>query len=42
MKRPAQQKSAGHLLVEDFDQPVEDRLVLVGTRRGKLLAGLAV
>ncbi|MFI1127109.1 hypothetical protein ACH4VS_39145 [Streptomyces hygroscopicus] len=42
MRRPAQQKSAGHLLVEDFDHPVEDRLVLAGPRCGKLLAGLAV
>ncbi|MFG3208065.1 hypothetical protein [Streptomyces sp. NPDC048192] len=30
-----------HLLVEDFDHPVEDRLILAGTGRGELLAGLA-
>ncbi|MFD8508054.1 hypothetical protein ACFV2L_35830 [Streptomyces sp. NPDC059687] len=30
-----------HLLVEDFDHPVEDLLILAGTSRGELLAGLA-
>ncbi|GES28459.1 hypothetical protein AB0G60_00025 [Streptomyces angustmyceticus] len=42
VKGSARQKSDGHLLVEGFGQPVKERLPHAGTRRGKLLAGLAV